>query len=240
VNKFRPASLRHVDPPPGFEKGWFEKDERKAREVAPDGTMVNPDRFVSYGIKSSLVPVETGICSHRHRDVVYKHRSYEHPDALTLSWLLSNLVDAAKNGLTIRQSKFTDLLSRLGVPPPEYTKPPGERRAIVPTHIMDVLVMGVIPAFRDEVLTKFHQNVRKDQAMPIDRDIFAFYRLVKGKHTALVDRLRGELELVRGQWLKNVGKVMNDRSRQKDDLTCSPSKRARRVVSRQDTTDMVP
>jgi gluconate kinase len=52
--------------------------------------------------------------------------------------------------------------------------------------------------------------------------------------------LRGELELVRAQWLKNVGKVMNDRSRQKDDLTCSPSKRARRVISRQDTSDLVP
>jgi hypothetical protein len=103
---------------------------------------------------------------------------------------------------------------------------------------MDVLVMGVIPAFRDEVLRKFHQNVRKEHAMPIDPDIFAFYRLVKGKHPALVERLRGELELVRTQWLKNVGKAMNDRSRQKDDLTCSPSKRARRV-SRQGTSDLV-
>jgi hypothetical protein len=171
---------------------------------------------------------------------VYKHRSYEHPDALTLSWLLSNLVDAAKNGLTIRQAKFNNLLSRLGVPPPEYTKPSGERRAIVPTHIMDVLVMGVIPAFRDEVLKKFYQNVRMEHSMPIDPDIFAFYRLIKGKHPALVERLRKELELVRAQWNKNVGKVMNDRSRQKDDLTCSPSKRARRVVSRQDISDMVP
>jgi len=239
VDPFQPADLRFANQPENFVEDWFEIDSRTAQEVAPDGMMISPDRFINYGLESSLVESELGTCTLRHRDVVYKYGNFEHPDALTLAHLAANLVDATKNGLRLQYKKYNRFLSALRVPEPEYVKPKGTRRIVNPTHVMDVLVLSVIPAFQDQVMMQFHQHAPADQSMPIDPDILAFYNHVKETYPALVERLRGELDVVRRQWTSQMARVMNNRSRQKEDLTCSPSKRIRRVLSRTDSREMV-
>jgi len=239
VEPFKPADLRFANQPENFVKDWFDKDSRNAHEVAPDGIMINPDKFINYGLQASLVESELGTCTVRHRDVVYKYGNFEHPDALTLAHLASNLVDATKNGLQLRYEKYTPFLSGLLVSDPEYVKPKGSRQLVHPTHVMDVLVLTVIPAFQKQVMMQFHQHTPADQSMPIDPDILAFYNQVEERHPALVQRLRGDLDVVRRQWTSQIGKVMNNRTRQKDDLDCSPTKRIRRVLSRTDSREMV-
>jgi len=239
VDPFRPADLRFANQPENFVKDWFYTDLRTAHEVAPDGMMISPDKFINYGLRSSLVESELGTCTVRHRDVVYKHGNFEHPDALTLAHLASNLVDATKNGLQLRYEKYTRFLSGLRVLEPEYLKPKGTRRDGNPTHVMDVLVLRVIPEFQDQVTMQFHQHAPAGRSMPIDPDILAFYNHVKETHPALVERLRGELDAVRHQWTRHAGSMSINRARQKEDLTCSPSKRRRRVLCRTDSREMV-
>lgn len=201
--------------------------------------MMNPDQFINYGIKTSLVSSALGTCTLRHRDVVYKYNNFQHLHALTLAYLASNLVDAAKSGLCLRNDKFERFLKSLCVPVPDYVKPKGERRGIRTSHIMDILVLNVIPSFQENVLAQFHQRVPAEHDMPIDPDILAFYRQMKERYPKVVDELRRELHQVRAQWSTCFQKHMNNRSQQKEDVTCSPKRRAKRVVARASSIQLV-
>jgi hypothetical protein len=200
--------------------------------VAGEGSHVNTQKFLDYGVKSSIVESELGTCNVRHRDVVYA-RGFEDPLALTLAHLASHLVDAPKLGIRLRPHKWGQLLSQLRVSEPEYVKHKGERRQIDSAHVMDVLVLQVIPQFLDRVLLSFHEQIRGQAIIdPMDSDIKAFYIAIREKYPQIVGSLRKELLPLREEWVSAVRRNSEDQSRSRDDINSSPKKKLRRSSSK--------
>ena len=204
-------------------------DKRKACEIAGEGLIINPQKFVNYGIESSLVDSELGTCTIRHRDVVYA-KGFDHHQAILLSHLAGKLVDAPKLGLRLRVDKWIHLLHQLKATIPEYIKPKGERRHFDSCHVMDTLVLQDIPQFLDNVLFSFNEKVREGAAIPIDADIKAFYEMIKLAHPKLVDRLIEKLKSLKAEWLKCIAKTKNDQTRSRDEITVSPRKKAKTMA----------
>lgn len=223
VDPFQNADERFAQAPPNFLSDYFDKDTRSVNEVAGDGGIIDADKFLRYGLESSLVMSELGTCTDRHRDIVYA-RGYETPSAITLAHLASLLVDAPKQGLYLKPDKWNDLLNSLHVTIPEYVKPRGEQRRLS-NHVMDILVLQIIPQFQDRVLQTYHANVGGESNIPPDADIRAFYERFQSSHTATLESLTLALKVLRGKWGRFYTKSMNEQSRNRDEIQCSPTRK---------------
>jgi len=161
--------------------------------------------------------------------VVYA-KGYEAPHAITLAHLASYLVDAQKAGLRLRKEKWSSLLTDLKVVEPEYMKSKGVDKRMS-RKVMDVLVLDVIPSFREEVLASFNEHVGRDESIPIDADIKAFYDAIVRSHPELVTTLKQSLLSIKTEWEYEIGKIKNGQNKTIDDTNCSPRKRVKRTNS---------
>jgi len=222
VDAFRNADRRFAQAPPNFLSDYFDQDTRRVMEIAGEGDLVNPDKFVQYGIESSLVMSELGTCTERHRDIVYE-RGYNNPSAIILAHLASLLVDAPKQGLRLKPDKWNDMLRSLNAKIPEYVKPRGEQRK-TSGNVMDVLVLEVIPEFRKRVLGTYHANVGGEKQIPLDADIRAFYESLQALHGPTLAALTEALRKLRAKWTNFYTKYKRDQERKRDFILCSPQK----------------
>ena len=242
---FKPANEAFAQEPANFLETYFEQDKRPVSTIAgnADGMTVDTDAFIEHGIKLSLLESELGICTDRHRDVVY-NRGYSNPEAITLARLASRLVDAPKQGFQIKLDKWNEILSRLKVPPPEYVQPKGARRMAPLTNVMDVLVLGVIPAFRDEVMISFNKSFTskvggETRSIPLDEDIEAFYTAAMRVYPEAVEGIRNALLLLYEEWVNVFSRNQREQALNKDYTTCSPKKGLSRSASRIDRSSLV-
>ena len=220
VDAFRNANPQFARAPQNFLSDYFDKDTRRVSEIAGEGDLINPDKFVKYGIESSLVMSELGTCTDRHRDIVYE-KDYEDPSAIILAHLASLLVDAPKQGLSLKRDKWIDILRGLKTKAPEYIKPRGEGRRLS-GHVMDILVLQVIPQFRDRLLGTFHANVGGE--IPLDADIQAFYERFQELHAPTLTSLAEALTKLKAKWTRFHTQNKRDQERNKDLIQCSPQK----------------
>ena len=222
VDAFRNSNPQFAQAPPNFLSDYFDKDTRRVSEIAGEGDIIDPDKFVKYGIESSLVMSELGTCTDRHRDIVYE-RGYENPSAIILAHLASLLVDAPKQGLSLKLDKWSDILRGLKTKVPEYVKPRGEGRRSS-NHVMDVLVLQVIPQFRNRLLGTFHANVGGENKIPLDTDIRAFYERLQELHAPTLASLTEALRKLKTKWTNFHTKNKRDQERNRDLMLCSPQK----------------
>jgi hypothetical protein len=244
VVPFKSADERFAQEPAEFLETYFHQDKRRVSEIAgnADGMTVNTDAFIEHGINISLLESQLGVCTDRHRDVVYD-RGHSAPAAITLARLASRLVDAPKQGFQIKLDKWSEILSRLKVRPPEYVRPKGERRVTRLANVMDVLVLQVIPTFRDEVMISFNTSLNSKTTMqtgiPLDEDIKEFYMAATREYPEAVAGLRKALGLLSDEWLNFFSRNQRDQALNKDYKTCSPKKGLSRSVSRIDRSSLV-
>ena len=244
VAPFTPADESFAEEPSDFLDTYFYQDKREVSEIAgnADDMTVDSDRFLKHGINLSLLESELGICTDRHRDIVYD-RGYSDPTAITLARLASRLVDAPKQGFRLKLDKWTEVLRGLNVRPPEYIRPKGEGRVARTTQIMDILVLEAIPAFRDEVMTLFARSLNSrpgtENRIPIDEDIMEFYQAAAGTYPEAVAAMRAALCVLEEEWKKFHSKNKHEQALNKDYKTCSPTKRLSRSASRIDRASLV-
>jgi RNA dependent RNA polymerase len=189
---------------------------------------IDTDRFLNYGIENSIILSELGTCTHRHRDVVYS-KGFEDESALTLAYLASHLVDAAKLGLRLQQNEWMQLLRSPGVPEPRYVKPRGERTAVNSNHVLDILT-DVIPAFTENILLSFHSKFNRAEYLPLDPDIKEFYLSIKARYPQVVDSLSAKLAIMKIEWTKYFTRQKSFDSVNRDNSDCSPKKRQKRLM----------
>ena len=239
VDPFQNADPQFAEAPPNFLSEYFDHDTRTVSEIAGEDEVINPDKFVQYGIRSSLVLSELGTCTDRHRDIVYA-RGYEDQSAIILANLASLLVDAHKQGLALKLDKWNGMLHGLKARKPEYVKPPGEHRS-PSKHVMDILVLEVLPQFRNCVLKTFHDTVGGDGKVPLDADIRAFYDRVWTLHAPSLAPLTDALQKLRTKWSLFHVKIMNEQSKYREHVQCSPTKQKNQkpVRNRKDQDQLV-
>jgi hypothetical protein len=158
--------------------------------------------------------------------------------AITLAHMASHLVDAPKSGLRLRQDKWNKMLSQLGVAVPEYIKSTGDAR-VISSHVMDVLVLGVIPMFQNQVLQSYNENVHADTTYPIDCDIKEFYDALNKWEPEIIDCLRPKLSSLYADWFNCIGKSRKEQNRHKHEVMLSPKKRKTRSNSSRDGFKLV-
>jgi hypothetical protein len=157
-------------------------------------------------------------------------RRYDDPSAITLARLASRLVDAPKQGLRLRRDKWTDILRGLKVSVPNYIEPKGVRTPRNTSHIMDILVLEIIPEYQSRVLKSFNDNAGSED-LPIDSDIRGFYEKVKEKYPALVETLRNSLANLEKEWISFITKSKATQDKNREFMTCSPTKKGQKKSS---------
>jgi len=244
VAPFTPADKSFAEEPSDFLDTYFYQDERPVSEIAgnADGMTVDSERFLKHGISLSLLDSELGICTDRHRDIVYD-RGYSDPTAITLARLASRLVDAPKHGFRLNPKKWTEIQRGLNVRLPEYIRPKGDGRIAETTKIMDILVLKAIPAFRDEVMKLFTRSLNSrlgtEDWIPIDEDIKEFYQTAARTYPEAVAEMRAALSVLEGEWKNFHSKNKHEQALNKDYTTCSPKKGLSRSASRIDRASLV-
>lgn len=237
MKPFQNADLSFAKEPPNFLDEYFTEDKRPVSEVAGEGLNISADKFINYGMEVSLVESGLGFCTNLHRDTVYD-KGFGHPSALTLARLASRLVDAPKSGLCLRPDKWEATAKQLAARIPEYIKPIGERRTNS-AHIMDELVLKTIPDFQERVLRSFHELVRGETIIPIDADIKAYYETIRATNPRMVESLKVSLLSLKREWTYLIGKKEQERNRNNESVTCSPTKKMKRSASSIERSRMV-
>jgi len=183
---------------------------------------------------------QLGTCTTRHRDVVYTH-THEHPSAVRLAHIASRLVDATKHGFRLKMDKWEAVCNELRVPEPDYVKGVGERKTSNPKHILDRLVLKVIPNFRESMLSTFHKEVGTEGPMYIDRDIKAFYDRIAQRRDIgqAMDLLRDDLRNLREEWSKFYVRKRNDQEKMGEEIRLSPRGKFKRTYSDMDRNQIV-
>jgi len=235
VQPFQTAAALFSKEPPGFLSDYFEQDTRPVTEVAGNGTSISSEKFVNFGISSSLVESELGTCTVRHRDIVYT-RGFQHPLALMLAHFASRLVDAPKQGLRLNAQKWNEILNGLNATLPQYILPRGEYRHGDSNHVMDILVLKVIPEFLENVLKSFNTKLGEEDRM--DADILEFYKklLTIKELKEAMDQLKDNLWAQQDKWAKFYSKVRHNRNQNLEEITLSPRRSAKRSLSEIDRT----
>jgi hypothetical protein len=165
-------------------------------------------------------------------------RRYDDPSAITLARLASRLVDAPKQGLRLKRDKWTDILRGLKVSVPNYIESKGGRRPRNTEHIMDILVLDIIPEYQDCVLRSFSENAGSEN-LPMDSDIKGFYEKAKEKYPALVEALRKPLEGLETEWIQFIAKSKAAQDKHREFITCSPTKKGQKSSSRISRSELV-
>lgn len=164
------------------------------------------------GLPGSCTAYKEKICYHRY------HVSDEH--AIKLSWLLSDLADQPKQGITFGQeawNRFRDdiLGTRREFPPPAYKtgalSSAGRGRNL---HIIDFL-MGHAKHVVDSALTDLHAFLQSSGASTTDRAVISYWDRFEGSFgamdsgdfaprcawfTALRDGLKADVEACLAKW----------------------------------------
>jgi hypothetical protein len=166
-------------------------------------------------------------------------RGYGDPTAITLALLASRLVDAPKQGLRLKQDKWKEVLRGLKVSVPKYIEAKGVRRLGNSNHIMDVLVLEIIPQFQDRVLKSFNDSIGREGGIPMDPDIRHFFETVKLKYPAMVESLRNALVILEADWKTFIAKSKREQDKNKEFITCSPTKKGQKTNSRISQSELV-
>ncbi|KAG0643041.1 RNA dependent RNA polymerase-domain-containing protein [Tuber brumale] len=166
---------------------WFNKSQTKVSELDP-GQPGFFERFLRIGLRSSFNDNFLGQCTS-----IWEKRCYEKNDiadleALKLAKLCSLLVDAPKQGMSLRPEKVDEIRRKFsGAPIPAY-KEKGSRICARATHIIDRLFqvadtkvnekqqafhddMGRSEGQRDgdivELFVREHEFAQKDETSPL-------------------------------------------------------------------------
>jgi hypothetical protein len=170
--------------------------------------------------------------------MVYAH-GYEDPTAIILARLASRLVDAPKQGLRLKQEKWKEILKELKVSAPNYIEAKGGGHPGNSKHIMDVLVLEIIPQFQDRVLKSFNDIVSRESRIPMDQDIKKFYETVRLRYPAMVESLRNALVILEGEWKTFIVKSKREQDKNKEFITCSPTKKGQKSNSKISQSELV-
>jgi hypothetical protein len=239
VTPFQNADDRFSIEPANFLAKYFTQDKRPVTEIAGEGRQLSVEKFVDHGISALLTESKLGACTNRHEMVVYKH-GFEHPGAITLARLASRLVDAAKQGLTLKMDRWANIERKLAGMDPPYMNPFADHPNAL-NHVMDILVLETMPQFQDRVLKAFNEAVHEEEHIPIDPDIKAFHDKVKAKAPQMIQDLRMALTVLSNDWKKHVGKKERERQslHAQNSVRLSPRKQMKRSVSAMEKDDLV-
>jgi len=181
-----------------------------------------------------------GACTNRHEMIVYRH-GHEHPWAITLARLASRLVDASKQGLRLKMDQWDSIEKGVSTRNPPYMNP-YEDHPIELGHIMDILVLNVIPQFQDGILKAFNEAICEGTPIPIDPDIKDFYDKTKAKAPLMIAELKLALTQLSNEWKTYAGKKENERQQLvwQNSVRLSPRKQIKRTASAMEKNDLVP
>lgn len=108
---------------------------------------------------------------------------------------------------------------------------------------MDILVLNVIPAFRDEMMTSFARSLNSmlgtENRIAIDEDIREFYQAASRRYPEAVAGMRAALSILNEEWKNVIAKNEYKRALNKDYQTCSPKKGLSRTASSIDRAPLV-
>ncbi|CUS10551.1 unnamed protein product [Tuber aestivum] len=140
---------------------WFEKSPEKVAGLNP-GQPGFFGRFLRIGLQSSFRDSFLGQCTS-----IWERRCYETNDiadseALKLAKLCSLLVDAPKQGMSLKPKKIEEIRRKFaGAPIPAY-KEKGSRVRVGATHIVDRLLL-VADTKVNEKQQAFHDDIGKSE-----------------------------------------------------------------------------
>src|SRR5271170_7801762 len=89
---------------------------------------------------------------------------------------------------------------------------------------MDVLVLQVIPQFQNRLLGTFHANVGRENKIPLDPDIRAFYERFQKLHAPTLASLTEALRKLKTKWTNFHTKNKKNQERNRDLVLYSPQK----------------
>lgn len=123
-----------------------------------------------------------GVCTNYKERLCYERNSVCDDAARTLSTLLSNLVDQAKQGVSFTPDNFNRLRQELGISTP--TTDLAYKQDIWPSdkpwpprHIIDYLKFSVAKPTIDNELKNFHNELTSgDRILPYDPDLALYYK----------------------------------------------------------------
>jgi RNA dependent RNA polymerase len=238
VTPFQTTDADFNKEPPHLLSDYFEQDIRRVSEVAGP-LSIDSEKFVNFGINTSFVDSELGTCTHRHRDLVYAH-GFEHPLAILMAQLASRLVDAPKQGLRLKAEKWEELLRSLNTKDPEYIKPTGAYKMLDSNHVMDVLVLKVIPEFVNSVFESFHAKLGTES--PMDPDIKDFYTrmLSREELRPMLRKLKDDLKNLQHRYLQFYAKWGHRMAQNREEILLTPRKTRIQSLNQDERSEMVP
>jgi len=129
-------------------------------------------------------------------------------------------------------------LSGLGAEEPNYIKPNGVHKRLDSEHIMDVLVLKVIPDFLDSVLDSFHSKLGGGY-IRMDEDIEQFYKKVMSREELqpMLRTLKQKLIKLQVEYISFYNKRGRDRDRVREEVMLSPRKKIKRSFSDMDQSE---
>ncbi|KUI55540.1 RNA-dependent RNA polymerase 1 [Cytospora mali] len=173
-----------------------------------------------------------GTCTNYKESLCYSRGNVDDDVARTLSTLLSNLVDQAKQGIEFTDEDFRslkkDLAKNHGVRQ-EYDKPPAYKSEhwssdVVPKHIIDYLKFGIAQPIITKELNSFNKALNEDGPEFYDQDLVSYHK----KYDQLA---RDPSEL--GMWIKSLhsylGQEIEKVSEAWDRLTASWPEKVQRT-----------
>jgi len=178
---------------------YFTENQSSVSDLAANHETILAKDFINHGIQISLADSKLGLCHNRHERIVYKY-GYNHPHAIELAHLAARMVDAPKQGLQLKRDSWEVLITQLRADTPEYLKNQNDRSKQKSNHVMDVLLLQVIPNFHKDLLNLFAQRVGRKEDIPLDCDIEAFYDKVSRKYPLIVETMKILLKQLRSEW----------------------------------------
>ena len=184
---------------------WFNKSEERVSGLDPSRPGFF-ERFLRIGLRSSFQDGFLGQCTSIWEKRCYEKNDIADPEALQLAKACSLLVDAPKQGMSIRPEKVAELRRKFsGAPTPAY-KEKGSRVRAGGHHIIDRL-FKIADTKVNEKQQAFHDDVGKSEGQRDGDIVEQFVRehelAQKDETSALWITLRHltkELTLLKQDW----------------------------------------
>lgn len=162
--------FRNADVPPPPELGYYgiEKDNSKVADFFAQPDYIN--MFLRHAFSFNLQASMLGICTLYHESYCYHQNAMDSSQAVSMAFLLGNLVDSAKGGFQFDEAKWAAYLKKNGLrtlSKPAYK----DRQKAKPTdHLIDNLVFVVAKRAREKALSEFDKHFV--DVSPRDDDLF--------------------------------------------------------------------
>lgn len=151
---------------------WFNKSGERVSGLGPNQPGFF-ERFVRIGLRSSFGDSFLGLCTSIWEKRCYEKGDIADPEALKLAKLCSLLVDAPKQGMSLRPEKFDEIKRKFfGAPTPAY-KEKGSRVRGGGSHIIDRL-LKIADTKINEKQQAFHDDIGRSEGQR-DGDIVELF-----------------------------------------------------------------